>query len=109
MQHLRLACIVVVLALGCGDDGGSKSIDAPGPDTPARACDGRAYDPCTDTTNSTDCMANLQCRFFMGQNFTICTPSCDASTPCPVDDGGNDVACNNMGRCRPAAPNTCTR
>ena len=117
---LRIARLAVMLALGLaavasgpgcgGGDGGSPPADAPAPpDVAARACDGRAYDPCTDTANSSDCMAGLQCRLFMSQGFTICTPSCDANTPCPADESGNVVACNSMGRCRSNAPNTCTR
>ncbi len=74
-----------------------------------RACDGRAYDLCTDTTSSGDCMSGLVCRFYMQQNFTICSPLCDANNPCPPDEDGNPVACNDKGRCRSSAPNACTK
>ena len=102
-----LLAFCVVAAVGCGGDDPVKSDAAI--DTPAgRACDGRAYDKCMDTTNSSDCDTGLVCRFYMSQNFTICSPLCDANTPCPNDEMGATVACNMMGRCRSNAPNTCT-
>jgi len=101
-----LLAFCVVAAVGCGgDDPVMMQTDAP---TGARACDGRAYDKCMDTTNSSDCDTGLTCRFYMSQNFTICSPLCDAQTTCPPDEGGAAVACNMMGRCRSNAPNTCT-
>jgi hypothetical protein len=52
-------------------------------------------------------MSGQICRFYMTQNFTICSPLCDANNPCPPDEDGNAVTCNTMGRCRSDAPNAC--
>jgi hypothetical protein len=82
-------------------------VDAAGSGS-ARACDGRAYDKCMDTAGSTDCQSGMTCRFYMMQNFTICSPTCNASMACPADEGGAAVSCNMMGRCRSNAPNNCT-
>jgi hypothetical protein len=101
--------IVIVAGAGCGGDE-PVTPDAKSVDAIMRACDGRAYDPCMDTTNGTDCMQpNQTCRFFMQQNITICSPACDTNTPCPPDENGVAVSCNMMGRCRSNAANTCAR
>ncbi|HEY5927189.1 MAG TPA: hypothetical protein VIV11_36125, partial [Kofleriaceae bacterium] len=89
----------------CGGDEPATQADAP---PPSRVCDGRAYDKCADTTNFSDCMTGLQCRFYGTQNFTICSPTCDANNPCPPDENGAAVNCNNMSRCRSSAPNNCS-
>jgi hypothetical protein len=103
-----LLFLIAVAALGCGgDDGGGGA--TPDAAAPARACDGRAYDLCTDTANSSDCTSGFTCRFYMQQNFTICSPLCDANNPCPPDENGNAVECNKMGRCRSDAPSACTK
>ena len=104
-----LLAFCVVAAVGCGGEDSSQ-VDAPtgGSDSAGRACDGRAYDKCADTTNSSDCATGLVCRFYMMQNITICSPLCDANTACPADEMGTAVACNMMGRCRSNAANTCT-
>ena len=109
-----LACMLVVFATGCGGDDTADDTaarDAPPPaidSPPARACDGRAYDPCQDTVGWTDCMSGMECRFFMGDGITECTPACDTATPCPNDENGNPVACNTMGRCKANPPSSCT-
>ena len=105
---VRSVLISSLLLLGCHDKNGG-GVDAMTPDVPSRACDGRAYDLCTDTTASSDCMTGLTCRFYMMANFTICSPACDATHPCPPDEAGGAVTCNTMGRCRSNAPNTCTK
>jgi hypothetical protein len=104
-MNIRCVLAFVLAAVGCGgaEDGATADAKAP-----THVCDGRAYDPCTDTTASSDCMPGLVCRFYGTQNFTICSPLCDASTPCPADENGAAVNCNNMGRCRSSAPNACT-
>jgi hypothetical protein len=110
---MTIRCVlafVLVAAAACGGEEGSTTPDAAKTaDATARACDGRAYDLCTDTAGATDCMSGLTCRFYMQQNFTICSPLCDANTPCPPDENGAAVACNQMGRCRSNAPNSCTK
>ena len=95
---------VLVAALGCGGED-----DQPMPDAKVatRACDGRIYDLCTDTTNHSDCMQGLVCRFQTQQNITICTPACDAATPCPLDENGGQPTCNKMGYCRTEVANAC--
>jgi hypothetical protein len=105
MTRCALA-FVVVAAFGCG--GGEPADDQADAPPAARACDGRAYDKCMDTTNSSDCDTGLTCRFYMSQNFTICSPLCDTMTTCPPDEMGTAVACNMMGRCRSNAPNNCS-
>ena len=104
MKLLCVLALVVGAAFACGGDEPQDMADA----APAsRACDGRAYDKCMDTTSSSDCDTGLTCRFYMSQNFTICSPLCDATTTCPADENGTAVSCNNMGRCRSNAPNNC--
>lgn len=110
-----LSLVAVLFALGaCSDDGGSEPpadapasidvmIDGPGGAT----CTGASYDPCTAATQ---CMSN-NCHLFQQQSLQVCVPTCtpgDNST-CPVDKTGANGMCNNMGICRPAAANDCTR
>lgn len=66
---MRWALLVMIVSLaGCDDETSTgvdaaidsppsvdAAIDGPAPDAAVRACDGRAYDPCTDTAASTDC------------------------------------------------------
>jgi len=99
---MRSILFFVALLIGCGGDDAGGTTDAAN----LPACTGVAYDSCTDTTASSDCTAPLTCRLFMGDGFTICTPTCDASNPCPPDKDGHAVACNMMGRCK-AQPNAC--
>jgi hypothetical protein len=109
--HMVVRCVlafVAVAALGCGGES-EATVDAKTIEVVPHVCDGRAYDPCTDTAGATDCMSGLVCRFYMQQNFTICSPLCDANTPCPPDQQGNPVTCNQNGRCRSNAPNVCTQ
>jgi hypothetical protein len=106
MMSRWLTCFALVW--GCTGDPPEIAVDSGTTiDVLARSCDGRTYDPCTDITGSTDCMQGLSCRFFGTQNITICTAACNAQNPCPPDEQGNPVSCNNMGRCRSNAPNTC--
>lgn len=107
MRSTILACLFLLAACSGGDD--TATPDA-GPDIDSGGvpCTGAAYDSCEDTTNWTDCLDGMECRFFMSQGFTICTPTCNATTPCPDDENGNPVTCNMMGRCRSEAPNSCT-
>jgi len=96
---------------GCsGSDGGGTpppidaSIDAP----PAgKACTGAAYDPCTVATQ---CMSN-NCHLYQQQNLQVCVPTCTPgnNSTCPVDKTGVNGVCNNMGICKPAVANDCTR
>lgn len=100
---MRSILLSVALLSACGGDDGGTVADAAN----LPACTGVAYDSCTDTVAGSDCMNGVMCRLFMNDGITICTPTCDASNPCPPDKDGNAVACNNMGRCK-ATPNACT-
>jgi len=99
---MRSILLVVAVLFGCGGDDGGGGADA---NTNLPACTGLAYDSCKDTTAYSDCTGGMMCRLFMSDGITICTPTCDASTPCPPDKDGNAVTCNMMGRCKPANGN----
>jgi hypothetical protein len=96
--------VSALLVGGCGGDDAGGTVDT---FVQLPACTGVAYDRCTDTTNYSDCQNGMMCRLFNSDGFTICTPTCDASNPCPNDKNGNPVTCNMMGRCK-ATPNSCT-
>ncbi len=70
------------------------------------ACTGAAYDPCSDNTQ---CTSN-KCQLFNGSALQVCTTTCTPGDPttCPMQNG-QAATCNNMGICKPAAANTCTR
>jgi len=69
----------------------------------ANTCAGSAYDPCG---SNGDCMSNF-CHDYNGAGLTVCTVTCSASSPCPIDATGSAGFCNNMGNCKPAEANTC--
>lgn len=115
MKRRLLLGIAIACALAActGDDGSpSPTIDAPttidAPSNidapPSTMCTGAAYDPCTAPNQ---CMSG-NCRAFMQAGIQVCTQSCDANNPCPMQNG-QAVPCNNMGLCRPNAANSCTR
>lgn len=72
-------------------------------DGPSARCTGALYDSCTGNAG---CMSN-NCKLFNGSGFMVCTQACSTANPCP-NQGGTAVACNNMGICKPTAPNACT-
>lgn len=89
--------------VGSGSGTGSGS----GSGTEA-ACTGAVYDPCTSDAQCT--AAGATCKAFNGAGIEVCTVACtpgDDST-CPAQNG-QPVTCNNMGTCKPAAANACTR
>lgn len=91
---------------GNGSGSGQTNQDTPDGGTAAAACTGAAYDPCTDGTQCT----SGTCQEFAQAGIQVCTQSCtpgDATT-CPMQNG-MPQQCNNMGICRPAAANDCTR
>ena len=106
LRSALLACLFALAACTgeppSGDDDSSTAPDA----GTAAACTGQAYDSCQDTASGSDCTGGMECRFYMSKGFTICSPSCDATHPCP-DQDGVPVACNMMGRCRSDEPNAC--
>jgi hypothetical protein len=95
---LVLMMSMAVTFASCGGD------DSPAPDAAgsgsgsAAACTGAVYDPCNPAAPA--CMSGLMCKTFNGSSFSVCTQTCGT---CPA--GGT---CNNMGICKPAAPNNCT-
>lgn len=91
------------LVLGC--DGTTTTPVTPDADlSNAPLCTGATFDPCTDATQ---CTSGL-CQEYEQLGITVCTQSCDASTPCPVQDG-QQTNCNNKGLCRPVTSNVCRR
>jgi len=91
--------LVLVLAACGGDDGQQQATpDAP----PAVACTKAVYDVCA---TNTDCTSQ-NCHLFNGE-FTVCTQTCDANNPCPVDSTGVAGTCNARGICKPHAANNC--
>lgn len=100
--------IAMCVVPACGDDGGGTgTIDASTIDAPSSGpCTGAIYDPCTDNAQ---CMSG-NCKLYMGSNFQVCTMTCTPgdNSSCPLQNG-EPAICNNMGFCKPAAPNNCTR
>jgi hypothetical protein len=82
------------LATGCAGD----TVDQGG--TPL--CTQALYDTCHAEH---DCTSN-DCHTFPTAGFEACSQACNATTPCP-DQEGVAVACNATGYCEPAAPRTC--
>lgn len=70
-------------------------------------CTGAVYDPCIDPSQ---CMST-NCHNYMGDGFSVCTTACTPgmNSTCPVDATGSNGFCNNMGICKPAQPNNCSR
>jgi hypothetical protein len=91
---------------GTGTGTGSGSGSGSGTTSTAAACTNAIYDPCTDASQCT----SGKCQLFMQQGFQVCTQTCTPgdNTTCPTQNG-QPAACNNMGICKPAAANTCTR
>lgn len=92
---MRSSILLVLLLGACAGD----ETDPGG--TPL--CTQAVYDLCNEEH---DCTSNV-CQYFMQSNFQVCTQSCSAATPCPVDSTGVAGTCNTDGICKPAAPTTC--
>lgn len=114
MWLLRIAAVLLLVG-GCSDKKDPPSVDAPvSIDAPSQidapsgnACTGAVYDPCTDNTQ---CMSG-NCHLYSAQLIQVCVTTCTPgnNATCPVDKTGVNGICNNMGICRPAAANDCTR
>jgi len=116
MRILQIAVALIALA-SCSDKkdpdpavDAAPEIDAPGQpiDAPSgNACTGAVYDPCTDNTQ---CTSN-NCHLYAAQSLQVCVTTCTPgnNATCPLDKTGVNGMCNNMGICRPAAANNCTR
>ncbi len=108
MRFFRLMTLTLTItACGGGEDPPPADSPVTPNDTPAgEACTNADYDPCTVNTECT----SGNCHFFNQSAFTVCVPACTpGGAPCPNDETGAPGTCNNMGICKPAAPNTCTR
>lgn len=82
-------------------------VDAPGSDTPpGPPCTGDIFDPCS---MNSDCMS-MNCRLYRGDGWAVCTTTCTPgmNATCPTQSGV-EARCNNMGFCKPVAPNHCSR
>jgi hypothetical protein len=90
---MRTSIVVTIVALALAF--AACSGDAP---PSSGKCTGAAYEPCNEEH---DCDSMI-CMNFAGDGFQVCTQTCDAATPCP-----DDAECNDMGICKPAAPNEC--
>lgn len=108
MKLLRLLVVSLTLA-ACG--GGSDPDPTPDSQTPqdtagGATCTNADYDPCTDNTQ---CDSG-NCHLFQQSGFQVCVPACTVGgAACPNDSSGTPATCNNMGICKPAAANDCTR
>ena len=99
MRNLLLLSIAMTFGACGGDDGGSDVPDAnSGP-----VCSGAAYETCADNA---DCDSQ-NCHEYAGAGLKVCTQTCDATNPCPMQNGVA-VQCNGMGICRPDAASACT-
>ena len=89
-----------------GHSDASAHMDAAKMDASANVCTGMLYDACNAAASN--CMGATTCMTFNGSGFSVCTQTCSAQNPCPTQNG-QAVTCNNMGICKPNAPNTtCT-
>ncbi len=88
-----------------GNNSGSGSGSNTGSGS-GNACTGALYDPCTDASQ---CMSG-KCQAFAQAGIQVCTQTCTAgnNATCPAQNG-QPAQCNNMGICKPAAANACTR
>lgn len=108
MKLSRLFVVALMLAACGGGESDPTPADSSTPNDTSSgpACTNADYDPCTDNTQCT----SGNCHLFMQSAFQVCVPSCTpGGAPCPDDESGSPGQCNNMGICKPLAPNTCTR
>lgn len=97
-DRMRSLLLLTVLAACSGDQPADVDANPAGP-----ACTKATYDLCS---SEHDCTTGV-CRYYMTENYMICTQGCDTSNPCPDDKNGTPGTCD-MGVCKPAAgPNMC--
>jgi hypothetical protein len=111
--------VLLLLLASCVDGSDTQPIDPSDPDQQGMAqldatrehgagerelpaCTGSLYDDCVYEA-SNNC-ASRMCHDFVGRGFTVCTQPCDATNPCPAQDGAV-VECNTKGICVPYGPN----
>lgn len=91
--------ILMALALVLGACAG----DSPSGGGPTN-CTKAAYDPCVDEH---DCTSG-DCFTFAAAGLEVCSQACDATHPCP-DQDGVAVECDaTTSQCKPAAATACT-
>ena len=96
---------IALLFAACGGGGSNSDSTTPDADTSMLPlCTGATFDPCTDPSQ---CMSAM-CQPFEQLGITTCTQTCNASTPCPMQNG-QPTMCNMKGLCRPNAANACRR
>jgi hypothetical protein len=108
MTRLAVALVFALAACG-GGSGGDDGDDDVQIDAPASGatCTNAVFDPCTDNSQ---CDSG-NCHLFNQSAFQVCVQACTPgdNTTCPIDASGVNGFCNNMGICKPAVPNNCTR
>lgn len=107
-MRLSIAVALGWLIAACSSHSTSSLVDAAvHMDGAGSACTGAVFDPCTDNTQ---CMSGI-CHLYMMANIQVCTTACTAgnNSTCPLDSTGANGTCNNMGICKPAKANPCTR
>lgn len=97
---MRCLAIAILLVTAACDTGGGGSV--PDADLSLPKCTGVVYDSCTANAG---CMSNL-CKLYDAAHIQVCTQTCDANNPCPMQNGVA-ASCNNMGICKPPAANAC--
>jgi hypothetical protein len=69
----------------------------------ANVCTGELYDACDPAASN--CKNGATCKTYAQSSFSVCIPAtCSGAAPCPMQNGAA-VTCNNMGFCKPNAPN----
>lgn len=103
MRLVAWACAAAIASWAACSGSSTTHPDSNG-SSADRTCTGAVYDPCTD---GTQCMS-MNCHLYNGAGIQVCTTTCSASVPCPIDATGSAGFCNNMGSCKPAQANDCT-
>ena len=91
---MRIAIMFALVLGGCAGD----EVD-PGN---GLVCSKALYETCADEH---DCDSGL-CKFFQGDDMTVCSQQCSAAMPCP-QYMGMAVECNGQGICKPPAAIEC--
>jgi len=97
-----MRALVIALALSACETGGDTPT-LPDADLTKPMCTGVVYDSCLSNAG---CMS-MNCKLYEDIPIQVCTQTCDAATPCPMDATGVAGKCNNRGLCKPAAANAC--
>jgi hypothetical protein len=102
---MRILLVLVTLVVAaCSSDDPAPPADA----ASSVPCTGKLYDSCDP--NASNCMSPYVCKAYGNSEFSVCVPpQGDCTTNgCPMQ-GTQTPSCNNMGYCKPAAPNAdCT-